>query len=266
MQIIDSHTHIRLDHNNSSQGVKNLLNAMRAARIDKAAVFAAPISGLSTESVLAQTESYQDKLFVVGSISPVMPAFIRSIETVEEWLKGGRVKALKFYTGYEHFYPADDRLRPYLELLIKYNLPAIFHMGDLYNKAMGTKLKYAHPLAVDDLAAEMPYLKIVIAHLGSPWVLDAAQVCYKNKNVYADCSGFVYGGFNPAQTRRFAEYWKLFDEIMEGKASEKILFGSDWPISNMISYINVVSMCADKATYDGSEEIFSKNAKHVFNL
>lgn len=262
--IIDAHTHIHLDPGANGQAVRDLLAAMDLAGIAKAAVFAAPINGLSTEKVLEETVPHGDRLFTVGSLSPDMPRFQRAPKTVERWLDSGRVRALKFYTGYEHFFPDDARLRSYLKLLVKYDRPAIFHSGDLYDKIPGAKLKYSHPLAVDDLAAKMPDLKIVIAHLGSPWALDAAQVCYKNRNVYADCSGFVYGAFDERQRRRFERMWETFDEVTEGHAADKILFGSDWPISDMASYIETVRACAKDD--DAAEKVFSRNAQAIFGL
>jgi len=261
--IIDAHTHIHLD-GHEGKAVPELLSAMDTAHIEKAAVFAAPINGLSTERVLVEIREHRDRLFAVASVSPFLRDFIRPLNKVEEWLAGGAVHALKFYTGYEHFYPADERIRPYMELLVKYGRPAIFHTGDLYDQIKGAKLKYSHPLHVDDLAAEMPDLKIVIAHMGSPWVVDAAQVCYKNRNVYADCSGFVYGDFSLRQEDRFRDEWGRFDAILEGGASDKILFGTDWPISDIRPYIDVVRKCAGNA--EKASRIFSGNAARVFGL
>lgn len=262
--IIDAHTHIHLDPGAQGQTVPDLLASMDAAGIAMSAVFAASINQLTTEKVLEDIAPHADRLFAVGSVSPVMRGYDRAPWVVDEWLESGKIRALKFYTGYEHFYPADPLLRSFMHMLVKHDRPAIFHSGDLYDKIPGAKLKYSHPLAVDDLAAEMPDLKIIIAHLGSPWALDAAQVCYKNKNVYADCSGFTYGAFDERQGKRFAQMWETFDEITEGQAADKILFGSDWPISDMRSYIEVVRACAGDAA--SAEKIFSKNAEKVFGL
>lgn len=262
--IIDAHTHIHLDPGANGQEIKDLLADMDDAGIGMAAVFAASINALPTERVIAETEPHRDRLFVVGCVSPIMEGYDTAPRVVDRWLRNGDVRALKFYTGYEHFYPADARLRRYMEMLVRYGRPAIFHSGDLYDKIPGAKLKYSRPIEIDELAAEMPDLKIVIAHMGSPWFEDAAQVCYKNKNVYADCSGFVYGGFGPDQRRRFADGWRRFDDVNEGGAADKILFGSDWPISDMRSYIDVVRSLAGGD--EAAEKIFSGNAKRVFGL
>ena len=257
--IIDAHVHIDID-GHEDKSVPELLAAMDAAGIGHAMVFAATISRLLTETVLARIAKHRDRLSAVGTVSPARRGFVTPPETVERWLADGSIRALKFYTGYEHFYPNDERLRPYMELLVNYGRPAIFHMGDLYDKIPGAKLKYSQPLTVDDLASEMPDLKIIIAHLGYPWVTDAAEVCYKNPNVYADCSGFVYGDFTLKQRDHFREAWTTFDRITESEG--KILFGSDWPISHMPDYIELVGQLAGPHR----EQVFSGNAKKLFGL
>jgi hypothetical protein len=254
--IIDAHAHIGL--RSGQKTVSSLLAEMRRARVDRAAVFAATINGLTTEHLLQEIAPHPKALFGIGTVSPTLKAFQPSLPRVERWLAKGDIRGIKFYTGYEHFYPNDRRLRPYMKLLEKHGRPAIFHMGDTYDAIGGAKLKFAHPLHIDDLASEMPNLKIVIAHLGSPWVIDAAQVCYKNKNVFADCSGFVYGSFNQTQRAHFAELWRKFDLITE--SSGKILYGSDWPISDMRSYVSVVKKLAGR----NAAKVFHGNALGLF--
>lgn len=54
-------------------------------------------------------------------------------------------------------------------------------------------LKYAHPLTLDETAASHPRVRFIIAHVGSPWILDAVEVMAKNENVYIDVSGLLVG-------------------------------------------------------------------------
>jgi hypothetical protein len=61
------------------------------------------------------------------------------------------------------------------------------------------------------------------------------EVVYKNDNVYADISGLVLGDF----TDRFEEYMRkqLQEMMVWGMNPSKVLFGTDWPISSMESYL-----------------------------
>lgn len=257
-RIIDAHAHI---HSDPGWKVANLLRAMDKAGIEKSAVFASAIGdGLPTATMLKKIAPYRDRLFGVGVASPDQHRFQPSFAQIDEWLESGAIRAIKFYTGYEHFYPADVRLRPYMDLLVKHKRPVIFHSGDLVCWQGGSKLKYARPLHVDDLATDMPELRIIIAHLGSPWVIDTAQVCYKNKHVYTDCSGFVYGNFKSRHRRLFTEYWKRFEDITEDTG--KILFGTDWPISNHAQYVEMV----EKLSGRHRDKVFHGNAEKLFGL
>ncbi len=258
--IIDAHTHIGFGKA-ITKSAKQLLAELDRGNVDKAMVFAGAINECTNEALLKEIAPYKERLFGVGSVSPHGPKSYRpALASMERWLKNGDLRAIKFYLGYEPFYPNDERLRPYLRLLQKYNRPAIFHSGDVYNVVKGAKLKYAHALHVDDLASEMPDLKIIIAHLGSPWIIDAAQVCYKNENVYADCSGFVYGDFTPVKRKEFIGVWKEFERVTESNG--RILFGSDWPISDVRPYVNVVKTLAGRH----AAKVFHKNAETLFGI
>jgi hypothetical protein len=258
--IIDAHTHIGfggiIDMHASAE---ELLVSMKKAKIDKALVFAGELNDCSTERLLDAVASYPKQLYTIGSVSPLSPKK-PTLKQVENWLAKKQIYGLKFYPGYEHFYPADASVRPYLDLLSKYNRPAIFHSGDTYNKSGSAKLKYAQAIHIDDLATELPELKIVIAHFGYPWEVDAAEVCYKNKNVYVDCSGFVYDKFTAKQEKHFREVIKKFELISNDRNC--ILFGTDWPIGNQSSYLRTMQSIMGK----NFAKFYSENAIKLFGL
>lgn len=242
--IVDAHTHISFNPETVAT-VPGLLAAMDQAGIDKALVFAAHIFDCGTEKLLDAIQDHRDRLCAIGSTTQG-----RLLEDewseINRWFREGAIHGLKLYTGYEHFYPSDRRFSGVLDLCEKYNRPVIFHSGDTFCKHKQAKLKYAHPLHIDDLATDRPNLKIVIAHLGFPWHRDAAEVVYKNQNVYADCSGFVYGKFTEADKLRFARVMAEFVDIAGN--DDKILFGTDWPISDPSSYVEVLRDLAVKSS------------------
>jgi len=78
-------------------------------------------------------------------------------------------------------------------------------------------------------------VKFVMCHLGNPWFQDAAEVLYKNDNVYADISGLTIGDFQ----YEFERYMvmRVRDLIMYmGDPGRQIMFGTDWPLVNMKRY------------------------------
>ena len=81
-------------------------------------------------------------------------------EVVEQILADGRVVALKVYLGYLHYGPEHDNYRPYYELAERHHLPVIFHTGDTFSPI--AKLKYAHPLLIDEVAVDHPNVRFVL--------------------------------------------------------------------------------------------------------
>ena len=258
MNIIDAHTH--LGYNDVINApVERLVAELERAGIAQAVVLAGDLGSCPTEVLLKHLAPYTGRLFAVGSISPGS-ASMPSVAQVETWFAEGSICGLKFYPGYEYYYPADAVLRPYLDLLVRHHRPAIFHSGDTFSVAGNAKLKFAHPLHIDELAVDMPDLNIIIAHMGYPWTTDAGEVCYKNKNVYTDCSGFVYGTFDDKSSHDFALAAENFMRVAGG--SEKILFGTDWSISDPTSYVTV----AQRVFGADNTPVFSGNARRLFGL
>ena len=256
--IIDAHTHIGFGK--AIVATPNeLITSMDRASIAAALVFAGRVNQCQTEDLIRAIENFKSRLYPIGSISP-LDNERPSLEIVEQWLSKKQIYGLKFYPGYEYFYPADESVRPYLKLLEKYNRPAIFHSGDTFSKVHESKLKYAHPLHIDDLATEMPNLKIVIAHLGYPWVIDAAEVVYKNKNVYVDCSGFVYGEFKNEDKENFKTIWNEFMRV--SSSPKRILFGTDWPIGEQAPYVAALK----EIVGEDNDMFWHKNANNLFGF
>lgn len=252
--IIDAHTHLgRNEHINSS--VKELLHSMDEAKIDKALVIAGKLNNHPNEEMYKNLAPHRDRLYGIAAWHPNDTPY--DLDFIEDAIDEGKVQGVKFYLGYDHWYPNDPNIYKAMNLLQKKNIPAIFHCGDCLCTVKKAKLKYAHPLGIDEVAVDYPDVKIVIAHMAYPWERDAAEVCYKNKNVYSDISGFVYGSFDAKNT---VDFKKVLDEfITVAGGTDKLIFGSDFPISNQKSYVETVEDLIGMKT-------ISENVHKVFNL
>ena len=125
-------------------------------------------------------------------------------------------------------------------------------------------LKYSHPLNVDEVANKFPNLKIVIAHMGNPWILDCLAVVLKNPNVYVDCSAY-FTEYKPIKEEDVGVFIKqLTDAKVFIGDFKRFLFGTDWPLYNQKEYLEAVKGLP--MTDEEKELVFWKNAKEVFNL
>lgn len=153
---------------------------------------------------------------------------------LEERVRAGAVKGIKLYPGYDQYPINEPSLESFFHLAAKYDLPVMIHTGDTYHKR--AKVRQAHPLLVDDVAVDYPDVKFVMCHLGNPWFDDTAAVLYKNKNVFADISGLTLGDFSAEFERHTLERLKEMIQLM-GDPSRQLMFGSDWPLVGMKSYV-----------------------------
>lgn len=263
--IIDVHTHINNYHEDAvislEESLNNLTSNMLENKVDYSLVLTSFKVNQHRPSTHQVVEAIKERnnLGVVSGISYLYYDH-RDVREIGEYLEKGFIKGLKLYPGYEPFYPNDTRLKLIYQMAIEYDVPVMFHSGDTY--APEGKVKYSHPLHIDDLAVDYPDLKIVICHIGNPWIKDCMEIVYKNKNVYADISGLVLGKFED----KFERYMKKEIEEMITYAGDPnyLLYGTDWPISNMDSYLKFMDQL-DLAD-DKKELILWKNAAQLFKI
>lgn len=156
---------------------------------------------------------------------------------LEERIRDGLVKGIKLYPGYDNYAINDPSLESVFRIAAKYAVPVMIHTGDTYSKT--AKVRMAHPLLVDDVAVDYPDVKFVMCHLGNPWFQDAAEVLYKNDNVFADISGLTLGEF----TYEFERYvaMRLKDMITYmGNPGKQLMYGTDWPLVRMKPYLKLL--------------------------
>ena len=126
-------------------------------------------------------------------------------------------------------------------------------MGAGMPGGLGAKIRHAHPLAVDDLAADFPNLKIVAAHPGWPWSDEMTAVALHKGNVYWEMSGWAPKYFPQALKKDIAS-----------RLQDKIMFGSDYP---SIPHERLLREW-DELGYPEAlmEKIFHGNAERILGL
>ncbi|MFT6828223.1 MAG: putative TIM-barrel fold metal-dependent hydrolase [Roseivirga sp.] len=239
--IIDVQTHINNYHEERVVSLEDCLNkltdTMKENSVDYSLVLTSYKVNEHSPSTTQVVEAIADRknLGVVAGISYANFDY-KDVIVISNYLERGLIKGLKFYPGYEPFYPNDSRLKIWYAMAIEFDVPVMFHSGDTY--APRGKVKYSHPLHHDDLAVDYPELKIAICHVGNPWIRDCMEVVSKNDNVFADISGLVLGDFNE-KFERFMK--KEIEEMITYAGTPKyLLYGTDWPIYNMHSYLKFI--------------------------
>jgi uncharacterized protein len=262
--IIDCHVHL-----NRYEGEPELLeDRYRALRTEMRRNGVAYSLVLSSYVVSASRPGVDELLAVMGDdprigiVAGVSYQNYRSsdLARLRELLVSRRIKGIKLYPGYEPFFVHDARLRVVYELAGEFGVPVMIHTGDTFD-ARG-KLKYAHPLTVDEVAVDFPDVTFVICHLGNPWFVDAMEVIYKNPNVVGDVSGLTLGQFEERFERFMLQ--RLKEVVTFAGDPSSLLFGTDWPICDVGSYIRFVRNL--DLTEEETDQILYRNAARVFGI
>ena len=184
-------------------------------------------------------------------------------ELVEAHLQKKTCVGVKLYPGYEERYITDPDYRPIYELARTYNKPVAIHTG--MTAMPMAKLKYSHPLTLDEVAADFPDVRLVMCHMGNPFLSDAAAVLEKNENVCADLSGLLEGWTDldryfqvqAGYVEQLRTWFRYVDHV------DKFMFGTDFPAVNVENYIAFIQRLLPEETW---EQVFFENANRIYQM
>jgi predicted TIM-barrel fold metal-dependent hydrolase len=176
---------------------------------------------------------------------------VLAIDELERAIKTLGLKGLKIIPNLIEVYPNEKLMYPIYERVAELNIPILFHAGTLFHK--GTKIKYSQPIFFDDVAVDFPNLKIIMAHFGFPWFVEAIAVAQRNQNVFLNIAGW-----SPKYIP------EMVVKYMDGLLSHKVLFGSDYPLIPRKRIIKELEKLHLKQ--ESLDNILSKNAKRLLNI
>lgn len=264
--LIDTHVHLNNYHESTrrptEENVHHLFATMDAVGIDHAVVITSYKVDVDRPSV--------EQLLEILSGDPRTTVFegLRwrgdertDLFSLEERIRDGIVRGIKLYPGYDLYPINDPSLESVFRIAAKHNVPVMIHTGDTYSRT--AKVRMAHPLLVDDVAVDHPDVQIVMCHLGNPWFQDAAEVLYKNDNVFADISGLTLGKFTYELERYVAMRLKEMIAYM-GNPGRQLMYGSDWPLVEMGPYLKFLDEL--KFTPEELDCIAWRTASRLFKI
>jgi predicted TIM-barrel fold metal-dependent hydrolase len=271
-RIIDAHTHLSerrddaLNHfarkNQLRYTLDELLGIMRRHKIVRGLLLSPPLRAgvpLPNDDVIRLCRKSGGMLAPVITVEPTAKEVKAAVKLAEENRK--EVKAFKVRLGYVKASAENavfDRLYDYAE---SEGLPVLFHTGD--TAFSNGDLTRSHPLTLDGLANKREELIMVLCHFGNPWFEDVAELIYKHPNVYADISGLITGGPYALKYSKWLAT-KISEAIYFAAGTEKILFGTDYPITKHSETLALVRML--EVDESDKEKILRFNAEMVFGL
>ena len=113
-------------------------------------------------------------------------------------------------------------------------VPVLIHQGTTFCE--NVSLELANPVLLQPLALQFPRLRMVIAHLGHPWIAETLVLIRKHRHLYSDISALYY------------RPWQFYNALvlaMEYGVLDRLLFGTDYPFTTPASTIEALRRVND---------------------
>ncbi len=173
---------------------------------------------IPNDTIAAHVNNHPDRLIGFAGIDPTDP--VAAIEEMERARSELGLKGISLCPAAQNLHPSNSKTEAVCEQAAKMKMPVIFHTG--VHIARQCAIEYAQPVLLDAVAREHRDLKMVIAHMGYPWVQETIVMLAKNENVLADISWLLHRPWEAYQAILAAYQYGVMD---------KLLFGSGFPHS-----------------------------------
>lgn len=271
-QLIDTHVHVRTTSLSlCKEDCDNLEKIMDESDI----VYSIVMSLANTEfetvrdlDILLEETSKRDRLIPMlcyddNAGKDAVDHLVKLLDSVD------RICGVKFFTGYDNYFPTDKRIIPILDKIESLNLVAKFHTGAT-ERSENALLRYSSdPYSFDELATIRPNLKIDCAHFMGPNHLLMSPVLDKNPNIHVDLSGLIETYSNDSTESYLTTMkYRLFDAITYLPDVSQIMFGSDIPFCKPQEVAGFFESFFDEYEFsdESREKIRYKNAAEFYRL
>ena len=244
--IVDIHTHVwepahiadsfiedaRLTSGNPSLQVAVDLEAHWAAMapVDKAVVLGFRASHVGVlvpnEYVASYVDQHPEKLIGFASVDPVDDDAVEQLRHAVGTLG---LRGLKVAPIYQNVHPQDPRFVQVIQAAVDLDVPVLIHQGTTFCE--NVSLELANPILLQPLALRFPTLRMVVAHMGHPWIAETMVLIRKHRHLYSDISALYY---------RPWQFYTALVTAMEYGVLDRLLFGTDYPFTTPASTIDAL--------------------------
>lgn len=177
---------------------------------------------IPSDEIIDRAADHADVLIPFASVDPRRGD--AAIDELRRLVLDHGARGVKLHPTVQGFDPSAEEYRPLWQAIAELGIPAVVHTGQTGIGAGlpgggGLKLRYSDPMLLDDVAAEIPELTLILAHPSVPWQDAAISMATHKPGIAIDLSGWSPKYFPPQLVR-----------AARGPLQHKVLFGSDFPL------------------------------------
>lgn len=192
---------------------RSLLIAVRAGDPNVKGSFELPY-----ERVARICARYPDRFAGLAGVDPFRG--IRQLKELDVAVNEYGFVGAHLYPHWFGLAPDHARYYPIYARCEELDVPIMMQIGHNLVYSRERRLpSVGRPIAIDQVAIDFPTLKLIGIHIGIPWTEEAISMAWKHENIYL--AGDAYA----------PKHWpKSFVNYANTYGSNKVLFGTDWPV------------------------------------
>jgi uncharacterized protein len=171
---------------------------------------------IPNDFISSYVRQHSDKMIGLAGIDPSRPR--KAVDEIHRCMKDLGLRGITIAPSAQNFHPSHTNAMRVYETAVRLRLPVVVNHG--LGLTAESRMEFARPVLFDEVARELPELKLIISHMGYPWVDETLVLLAKHPNVYADISGLLHLP------------WIAYNALVAAyqvRVTDKLLFGSDFP-------------------------------------
>lgn len=184
-------------------------------------------ANVPNDYVARYVRQHPERLVGFAGVDPSRPQeAVREISRAHDELG---MRGITISPAAQDIHPASTAAMKLYAEATRLRMPIVFDGNGL--AAPGAKMEFARPYLLDEVAREFPDLRLVISHLGHPWVEETIVLLGKHANVYADVGGLLHN------------HWQSYNALLaahHADVMEKLLFASNFPFTSAAACIEAL--------------------------
>ena len=213
-------------HDSGGISLEQMLEDMDAAGIQHAFLIAAKTGRVGLpgsyhmppEVVANAIAQYPDRFFGLIGIDPYTG--MDGVRALEDAVKNMGFVGAHLYPHWFELPPNNARYYPFYTRCIDLDIPIQMQVGQslIYSKDQRCR-SVGRPIYLDDIACDLPELKLIGSHVGIPWHDEMIAMAWKHDNVHI-CTDAHSPRYWPESVVRYINSY----------GQNKVIFGSDFPV------------------------------------